>query len=171
MFASHLVRVMKYIFLLAFSLTFIACGDKRTSASEGTPLRIAEASWLIGTWSNSVKDRRDFEEWRKYDDSTYIGRSYSIVGIDTVSSETIQVEERGGEVLYIPTVQGQNDNQPVFFKLTLSEPGKIVFENADHDFPQKITYQLVSSDSIVAEISGLIDGKLRANVFPMKRTH
>ena len=170
MFASHLVRLMKYIFLLAFSMTFIACIDKKTTASEGTPLRIADANWLMGTWSNSVKDRRDFEAWKKYDDSTYIGRSYSIVGVDTVSSETIQLEERNGEVLYIPTVQGQNDNQPVSFRLTLSEPGKIVFENADHDFPQKITYQLVSSDSIVAEISGLIDGKHRAQVFPMKRT-
>jgi hypothetical protein len=45
----------------------------------------------------------------------------------------------------------------------------LVFENKEHDFPQKITYTKISNDSIVAEISGMKDGKQSKESYPMKK--
>ena len=55
------------------------------------------------------------------------------------------------------------------FKLTSLSPNQLVFENPTHDFPTKITYLKISQDSIVASISGLIDGKEKLEQFPMKK--
>jgi hypothetical protein len=46
---------------------------------------------------------------------------------------------------------------------------KMVFENEQHDFPQQISYQKLSRDSLVAEISGVIKGEFRAQQFPMRK--
>lgn len=44
-----------------------------------------------------------------------------------------------------------------------------VFENPNHDFPQRIIYRLVTVDSLVARIEGRIDGKERSSDFPYRR--
>src|SRR5688572_19298729 len=111
---------MKIDFLLLLICTLIACNNQKPVVqNEPNKLRgkISQASWLLGTWSNTSKERHDYEVWKKYNDSTYIGRSYSIRQGDTVSSESIKLIERGEEIHYIPTVKGQNNDLPVTFKL------------------------------------------------------
>lgn len=46
---------------------------------------------------------------------------------------------------------------------------QLVFENLKHDFPQIISYTKVTSDSLVAEISGTKNGQKQKQIFPMKR--
>ena len=79
------------------------------------------------------------------------------------------IEERNGEVYYVPTVKTQNAGKAVEFKMTYSTDKEWVFENPQHDFPQKITYTMITGDSLVAEISGTIEGQLRSEKFPMKK--
>ena len=58
---------------------------------------------------------------------------------------------------------------PVMFKLVSSDSNKLIFENPAHDFPQMITYWNVPPDSLIAEISGLINGEQQAQKFRMRR--
>lgn len=153
--------------------TLLACNKQKLEAEkvpEKGPGKIVQASWLIGTWSNAYNERRDYEAWEKYNDSTYLGRSYSIQNGDTVSSESIKLVEEGAALYYIPIVQGQNNNLSVSFKLITLESDKIIFENQSHDFPQRISYQLITQDSMIAEISGMLKGEHSARQFPMRRT-
>ncbi|MNY81490.1 hypothetical protein D3C86_2230780 [compost metagenome] len=53
--------------------------------------------------------------------------------------------------------------------MTSATDNKMVFENSKHDFPNKIIYNLVEKDSLIAEISGLKKGKLYTEKFVMKR--
>jgi hypothetical protein len=69
----------------------------------------------------------------------------------------VRLEQRKNDLFYIVSVPNQNEEQPVAFKLTSSTIDYLVFENPEHDFPKKITYKLVTKDSLYAEISG--DGK------------
>ncbi|HYI77263.1 MAG TPA: DUF6265 family protein [Chryseolinea sp.] len=163
---------MKCIFVTVFSCALIACNNQKAVVSNELDKRerkIVQASWLIGKWSNTGKQRHDYETWKKYNDSTYLGKSYSIENGDTVSSESIKLVEDSEGIYYIPVVQGQNNNLPVSFKLIVVDANKLVFENPAHEFPQRISYQLVSVDSLVAEISGMIKGEHRARQFPMRR--
>jgi hypothetical protein len=45
----------------------------------------------------------------------------------------------------------------------------LIFENAEHDYPQRISYYHVSNDSLIAEISGNKGGELKSEQFPMRK--
>jgi hypothetical protein len=89
-------------------------------------------------------------------------------GKDTVFQERMTIRQDGRDIYYLPMVKDQNDGKPVEFKMTSALGDEFIFENPSHDFPQKITYRH-AGDSLLAEISGLQNGKQRAEKFPMSR--
>lgn len=84
-------------------------------------------------------------------------------------SETVQLKQEGNNLYYIPTVRNQNDGKPVSFKAYTITDYKMVFGNPEHDFPQSVSYTKVNADSLVAEISGVKNGNVRHQTFPMIR--
>ncbi|PZR26469.1 MAG: hypothetical protein DI535_14460 [Citrobacter freundii] len=139
------------------------------SAAQTNPLSAAE--WLLGKWENQTQRGKMVEEWSKLNDSTFAGRSYVITATDSIALESILLKKERNDLYYIPTVKGQNNDQPVKFKLKSSDTNSLVFENPAHDFPQKISYTLESERSLLAEISGMMNGQQRSRKFPMKKTH
>lgn len=130
---------------------------------------LSDAKWLLGKWGNQTQRGKMVEEWSLVNDSTYGGRSYMITATDSVPLESIALKKEGDDIFYIPTVKGQNNDQPVKFRLTSSSANQLVFENPAHDFPQKISYTLETEGSLMAEISGIVNGQQRARKFPMKK--
>lgn len=55
------------------------------------------------------------------------------------------------------------------FKLVKAENKEIVFENLQHDFPQRIIYRLQPDGSLFARIEGTSRGKARGSDYRMKR--
>ena len=131
--------------------------------------KLDTATWLIGKWTNDSPTGKSTEIWQKQNDSTFAGISFMMVGADTVSFETILLHQTGDKVFYTPTVKDQNSGQAVDFMMTSCSAKKLVFENQAHDFPQKILYEQITNDSMVAEISGMRKGELVAIEFPMVR--
>ena len=161
---------MKRNLAIALICMLTACSQKPTIENESVkPKKIAQANWLVGTWFSKSGERSSYERWNKSNDSTYVGRSYTIQHGDTVSAESIKLVQRGGQINYVPTVQGQNNDMPIMFKLVSSDSNKLTFENPAHDFPQIITYWRVPPDSLIAEISGMINGEHHVEKFPMRR--
>ncbi len=130
---------------------------------------INKAKWLLGAWENRTPRGSIFELWQKVNDHEFAGKSYFIKEKDTVILETIQLVQEDQELFYIPTVKNQNEGMPVRFGMKTISNESMVFENPDHDFPQIISYTRMNKDSLVAEISGRINGKERKRSFPMKR--
>jgi hypothetical protein len=130
---------------------------------------IHDAKWMLGRWENVSPTGTLIEAWQKQNDTLYTGYSHFIVGKDTVFSERLRIEQHGNDLLYIPTVVGQNEGKPVVFKVSLHTKKQVVFENPLHDFPQKISYSHPTKDSLVAEISGTDKGKFRSEKFLMVR--
>jgi len=95
--------------------------------------------------------------------------SYIIQEKDTVVLENIQLVQKQEGLFYIPIVKNQNEGLPVRFASKIISETQLVFENPQHDFPQIISYTQINLDSLVAEISGTINGQDRRQVFPMKR--
>jgi len=159
--------------LLVSAGALLSCGTKTEKKSPDpsprTYTQLQKAAWLAGTWENATPEGTLTESWSWQNDSVMSGASYFINGKDTFSSETIRLEQSGTEVYYIPTVKDQNAGKPVKFRLTSSTDKMLVFENPEHDFPKKITYNHVNDSSLVAEISGTVNGELHAEQFPMWR--
>jgi hypothetical protein len=128
---------------------------------------LEKANWFLGKWENKTSEGTFSEEWKVENDTIYLGESYFINNNDTLFSETVRLEQRENNLFYIVSVPNQNEEQPVAFKLTSSTVDYLVFENPKHDFPKKITYKLVTKDSLYAEISG--DGKSQG--FPFKKVN
>ena len=99
--------------------------------------------------------------------STMIGVSRSVRNGETVAFEFIRiVEQEGGGLQFIASPSGQNTARFSLFSLSDRE---VIFENPDHDFPQRIIYRLMSDEDLLGRIEGTIDGKERAVDFPMKK--
>lgn len=148
------------------ALLFLLTATCNTLSAQTNPL--SDAKWLLGKWENQTQRGRMVEEWHKVNDSTFAGRSYMITAMDSIPLESILLRKEGTELYYIPTVKGQNNDQPVKFRLTSSAAKSMVFENPSHDFPQKISYTL-EERSLMAEISGVMNGQQRSRKFPMRK--
>lgn len=152
--------------LLCFS-----CKEKDVVEKQETQYTILQkANWFLGRWKNNSPEGNLSESWVKQNDSTFNGESYFVIENDTVFAESIQLEERNNQLLYVVTVPNQNEEKPVAFTLTKESSNQLIFENPNHDFPNTIIYNKVGKDSLVAEISGMKDGKNASQLFKMIKT-
>jgi hypothetical protein len=109
---------------------------------------------LEGMWLMKTKKGFIGEEWKKVNKDYLQNRGFMIRGSDTVVTETVALQNKADGIFYTSTVEEQNNKKPVAFKLTSASNNVFVFENAAHDFPKRITYQLVNKDSVYAWIDG-----------------
>lgn len=124
---------------------------------------------LRGTWAMQTKKGVLYEEWKKTGEAEMSGTSYRLNQKDTLLLERVKLRREGDDILYIPSAQNQNNGQPVVFKLVRAEANKFTFENKLHDFPQRIIYNLITNDSIVARIEGSKNGVTDGSDFYFKR--
>lgn len=147
-------------------LAIVSCKNTETTEKD----KIKSASWLLGKWDAKTADGTLSENWKKVNDSTFQGESFFIKDKDTLHSESILLQQKGDELFYNATVKGQNDNKAVPFKLMTGNEKQLAFENPKHDYPQKITYDLINKDSLTASISGIQLGKPSSEKFGLKKT-
>ncbi len=96
-----------------------------------------------------------------------MGMSRTVKNGKTVEFEFVRlVKETDGSINYVANPSGQ---QGASFTLVSLEGQRAVFENLQHDFPQRIIYHRRTADSLVARIEGTVGGKLKGVDFPMKR--
>jgi hypothetical protein len=140
-------------FLFFIILALVSCSGKQESQT------FARLKQLEGRWQ--AKDGTDtiYENWQLLSPQEMFGKSYFLTGKDTVWLEHTKLVENKRGIFYIPSVARQNRGRPVFFRLISSERQQFVFENKDHDFPQRIIYHLSSKDSVHAWIEGTRRGK------------
>jgi len=131
--------------------------------------KIKEVDWLVGVWEYKSPDGSIYEMWQKDTANRLRGKSYFLQGSDTLVLETLELLYEQGTFYYIPTVTDQNEGLPVRFVATVVSTTELVFENAEHDFPQVIAYKKVSEDALVAEVSDSQRSEESKQVFSMQR--
>lgn len=174
--------------LIVIAVLFVSCGGESAddirsedSVIVNIPPPIDTMKWLIGTWENKNENGVMTETWTQEEDSALTGivtATYYFMDenmkepeLKTDTLETIRIEQFWGKLSYIPAVKDQNNGMPVKFKMTSCGPDTFVFENPEHDFPQKIMYERFGEDSLVATVSGVWKNENVKDVFPMKRTN
>lgn len=76
-------------------------------------------------------------------------------------------EKDDGQIVLIASPSGQ---QPATFALLRQTANEVVFENAEHDFPQRVIYRLRRADDmLIGRIEGTLDGESRSVEFPMRK--
>ena len=157
---------MKSIIIITFAILFTSCQNKGEKKFD----KLEKMNWLVGQWKSKTSEGLLTETWSKENDSTFLGQTYFIKNEkDTVHSESIVLTQSKDELIYRPTVKGQNNDESVDFKLTTELENSFTFENPKHDYPQKITYKKINEKSLIATISGQQQGKSSSESYPMKK--
>lgn len=147
------------ITILLFYLPIIAIGQKSNE--------LQSLNWLIGQWKGKIGGADISETWTKLNDQTMQGLGITIVRGDTVVKENLQLHIMGNHLGYIAS---PNNAPPVFFTLIEMNPGKWVFENKEHDFPQRIIYERKGENEFQAKIEGVNSkGEKAGQEFSFKR--
>ncbi len=131
--------------------------------------KLEKLAWFLGKWTQiEGPDLVSYENWTRENDHLYKGKAWTVYHTDTVHSETIDLLWEGDDIFYIPTVK--ENAGPVRFKMTGTIGHSAVFENLEHDFPTKISYENRGDSVLFAKISGVIKGKEVAKEFPLQRS-
>jgi hypothetical protein len=108
---------------------------------------MASFAWLEGTWEMAKPNGSStLEVWNLKNARTYSGEGLKVMHGDTTLLETLLLYVDGEDTWYVPTVLDQNSGLPVRFKMVSATANKYVFENAEHDFPQRIVYHYKPMD-------------------------
>lgn len=150
--------------ILLLILTFTACKKSDKTA------KMIGTDWLIGKWEQKTDQGIASETWEKVNDSTYKGHSFFIKSKDTLHFETMQLNQKGESIFYTSTIKGQNNDAPVTFNLSSVTKKQLVFDNPKNEYPRKIVYKQITSDSIIATISGIQQGKPSSESYSMKKS-
>ncbi len=136
-----------------------------TAFNESYPQKTDELKWLVGTWTIDTGQGFVVEKWQVLNDTTLSGKSVFVKsGNDTIPQESLELSYRKGQWTYISTVQGQNNNRPVPFKMIFSNGTEFICENPTHDFPQRIAYRRINHQ-LFASIEGKKNGRLKKDNF------
>jgi hypothetical protein len=161
-----------YIFYLsAMKQLIIFClvagaGLNEVAAQTFSHKNFTQLSWLTGSWKMSLKNGLLYEQWHEKDDSTLESRGFIIKnGTDTILLETVQIKFRNNMLYYVPTVNGQNNNEAVVFIITAATGQSFTAGNAAHDFPQQIYYQRKGDAAMYAAVSGKQKGITKKEEF------
>ena len=152
------------IFILVFlwaTAVFPAPGDSD----------LQELHWLKGQWKARMGQNAYYENWKVSNHGTLEG-SASMINPQgkTTFTELLRIDKIGTHIVYIAAV---NKNHPVLFTL-IETPRKHnkprwVFENKEHDFPQRIVYIQEAQDSLLACVEGIQEGKVEKEEFRLTR--
>jgi Domain of unknown function (DUF6265) len=116
--------------------------------------RAALPGWLSGMWSKTDGAKWAEEHWLPPRGALMLGSSRSGTGEETGFWEHMRIEREADGSVAFWAISG--DQKPVRFVATQIGHHSITFENAAHDFPQRIRYWRVGK-RLHAEIS-MIDG-------------
>lgn len=121
------------------------------------PSKLQSFTWLIGDWQMETKSGFLIESWEMENDSSLIGKSFLLKANGSkLLLENIELVYRMNELFYIPTLENQNNRQPVKFKIMDFDNRHFIAVNSEHDYPKKISYRFIGTDSLHAKID---DGK------------
>ena len=167
-----MIKRLFFVLLPAFLLT--ACSDTitqtATDAEELDAQRINKLSWMLGEWEKAMPNGSFIENWQKETDTSYVGEgTYTSNSGDVLFSEKLRLEQRGDELWYIPTIESQNQGKPVLFKESKLVDNEVVFENPEHDFPQRIIYKRTSDSTLYARVEGMQGGQEAKEEFNFKK--
>jgi hypothetical protein len=130
---------------------------------------VGRLAWLAGCWSAEGAEPGSGEQWMPLAGGSLLGMSRTVRQQKTVAFEFMRIAQApDGQVTFFAQPSGK---PPVGFPARSLDDTEVVFENLDHDFPQRVIYRFVAPAQLRARIEGLRGGALKRIEFPMARVN
>ena len=150
-----MLKKIIFVVLLTTSLT--------TEAQQND---IEQFNWLNGLWQGTSGEGKLEETWQKKSEYLLEGQGYYILNEDTVVREYMRFEKINQYWCFIAVI---NEKPPILFHLIENGPEKWVFENKEHDFPQRVVYSKTNNGTLLAWIEGISNGKPSKETYELHR--
>lgn len=149
------------------ALLMLAASVAAESPSVGTEAPTVDAlGWLTGCWAREGKEPGTGEQWTTPAGGTLLGMSRTIRDGKTSFHEFMMIRPAGNGLEFVAWPAGQAE--AAFPMVELSER-RVVFENPEHDFPQRVIYHLREDIRLEARIEGEQNGEVQGIDFPFRR--
>lgn len=113
---------------------------------------IERLAWLAGSWRMEKSGRLVEEQWMAPAGGVMLGMGRTLAKGKVVEHEFLQIRVGpGGDLFYVSMPSGQKE---ATYRHTLLTDKEVVFENPNHDFPQKITYTLKADGALLVVAEG-----------------
>ncbi|MEO8219040.1 MAG: DUF6265 family protein [Acidobacteriota bacterium] len=112
--------------------------------------------WMAGAWGGEVGGVAMEEHWTSGGGSLMVGMHRDLRAEGKASFEFLRIEKKDGTLVYLSMPSGRPATP---FPLKTISPQKVVFENPQHDFPQRILYWRDGA-RLCARIEGTIKGEV-----------
>ncbi len=126
-------------------------------------------SWLAGCWLDAAQPGSG-EMWMAPAGGTLLGVGRTVRAGATREFEFMQIRaDADGRLVFIAQPSGQARTE---FKLLSHSAQEVVFENLQHDFPQRVAYRLDTLETpavLKPRIEGQRNGTARVLEFPALR--
>jgi uncharacterized protein DUF6265 len=129
-------------------------------------LTIDRVGWLQGCWQSTTAQATIEEQWMAPRGGTMLGMGRTVRGGSTAEYELVLIREQNGQLAYEAHPSGQPS--ATFLSTAVSEE-TVVFDNPEHDFPQRVGYRRQGADKIEAWIEGQANGRTRRIDFSYQR--
>ncbi|HRE59643.1 MAG TPA: DUF6265 family protein [Micropepsaceae bacterium] len=129
--------------------TAMAKPDEVGEAATGCAQTMESVAFLTGHWKseNPVNE----EVWLAPANGLMLGMARSL-SANGASFEYLRIEARDGAIVYV--AQPGRAVSPTDFPMTDCGPGFATFENPDHDFPQRLHYEMRGVGILTATVEG-----------------
>lgn len=130
-----------------------------------SPARVSSLDWMTGTWERKTERDTVAESWLGPGNGLMVAVNLTTFANGRKSYEFLRIAETPEGFSYYASPGGK---PPVEFKLKEAGERRVVFENAAHDFPQRILYWR-EGEELVARIEGTVKGEARSEQWRFAR--
>jgi hypothetical protein len=120
--------------------------------------QVSALDWMTGTWVAESERERVTETWLGPGNGLMVAANLTTRANNRKTFEFLRIAETPEGFSYFASPGGR---APVEFKLKESGDRRVVFENASHDFPQRILYWR-EGEVLIARIEGMVKGENRS---------
>jgi formylglycine-generating enzyme required for sulfatase activity len=126
-----------------------------------------DVRWLAGCWILEGAPAGSVEQWTAAAGGMMLGVSRTLRAGRAALFEFMRIRATDdGSLQFIAHPQGQAGSA---FALIAADGRRVVFEDLSHDFPQRVSYQAIAGDRLLAGIEGILEGALEATEYPLRR--
>jgi uncharacterized protein YfiM (DUF2279 family) len=145
---------MKRLFVVLMS---VLCGVAYASDTED--ISIADLGWMAGHWVGNSKNVQSEEFWAAPAGGMMVGLHREVRGARSAFFEYLRIEATERGLTYIASPKGTGTTE--FVLVSISDQF-VAFENLEHDYPQRITYER-EGNRLTAWISGIQGGVIMSD--------
>ena len=146
--------------MFSISLVCVICMlDRPVRGSDRVD--IEELAWMEGRWAVCSQGTEMEEIWTAPKGGIMLGLHRDVQTGKPAFFEYLRIEDRDGGLVYVASPRGAGSTA---FGLVSAHDELVVFENLEHDFPQRIIY-IRDGDRLTARVEGLVDGEVRSSVW------